>query len=260
MGEQQAVLYEVRDGVAWITLNTPERRNVLSSAVGKGLHDAFARVAAEDEVRAVVLTGTDPSFCAGADIKDPGTHADATIADYLSKGHIGHFDMTRLRQPIIGAVNGHCFGAGFELALACDILIASEQATFGIQHIRYGLYPAGGGAARFTQAVGKYRAMYYIMTGERFDAPTAFELGVLSKVVPHTELLPAAEECARTIAGWSPVVVRYAKECVHGVFEQPLAPVLEADQYRNFSLYHTGDREEGHKAFVEGRQPDFRGE
>jgi enoyl-CoA hydratase/carnithine racemase len=260
MGEQQAVLYNVRDAVAWVTINTPERRNVLSRAVGQGLHEAFARVAGDDSVRAVVLTGADPSFCAGADIKDPGTHADPTITNYLSHGHIAHYDMTGLKVPIIGAVNGHCFGAGIELALACDILIASEQAVFGIQHIRYGLYPAGGGAARFTQAIGKYRAMYYILTGERFDARTAFELGILSKVVPHGELLPAAEECARTIAGWSPIVVKYAKDCVHGVFEKPLEPVLEADQYRNFSLYHTTDREEGHKAFVEGRQPEYRGQ
>jgi enoyl-CoA hydratase/carnithine racemase len=253
------VLYDVRDSVAWITFNTPERRNVLSSATGRALREAFARAAADDAARAVILTGADPSFCAGADIKDPATHADPTITSYLAKGHIGHFDMTRMGKPVIGAVNGHCFGAGFEIALACDILIASEQAMFGIQHIRYGLYPAGGGAARFTQAVGKYRALYYILTGERFDARTAYELGVLSRVVPHADLLPVAEECARAIAGWSPLVVKYARDCVHEVFEAPLTPTLEADQYRNFSLYHTTDREEGHRAFVEGRDPRYQG-
>ncbi len=256
---EPTVLYEVKDNVAWITINRPERRNVLGKEVGRGLREAFDKVTADDAVRAVVLTGKDPSFSAGADIKDPDTHADPSIASYLSHGPIGNTHMTRLPKPIIGAVNGHCFGAGFELALACDILIASEKAQFGIQHIRYGLYPAGGGAARFTQAVGKYRAMYYIMSGEWFDAKTALEMGVLSKVVPHEQLLATAEECARTIAGWSPVVVRFAKECVQGAFEKPLEPVLEADQYRNFTLYQTKDREEGHKSFVEKRSPDYQG-
>lgn len=254
------VLYDIRDGVAWITMNMPEKRNVMSTALGRGLHDAFAAAAEDQDARVVVITGTDPSFCAGADIKDPHTHADPTITNYLSKGHIGHFDKTRMGKPIIGAVNGHCFGAGFELALACDILLASDQATFGIQHIRYGLYPAGGGAARFTQAVGKYRALYYILTGERFDAATAYGLGVLSKVVPHADLLPAAEEAAKAIAGWSPLVVKFARDCVHEVFEAPLAGTLETDEYRNFALYHTQDREEGHRAFVEGRSPEYRGQ
>ena len=161
---------------------------------------------------------------------------------------------------MIAAINGYAFGAGLELALCCDILIASDIAQLGLQHIRWGLYPAGGGAARMAAAAGKAQAMYYVLTGEVFDAHKALEMGIVSKVVPHDELLDAAEETARTIAQWSPVVVRYAKDCILDAVEGGMKQLAEADMYRNFTLYSSRDREEGHRAFVEKRAQKYKGQ
>ena len=253
-----AVLYEKKENIACITLNRPEKRNALGREIGQGLHEAFQKVLSDRDIRAVILTGTGTSFCAGADIADPETHATASVVEYVDGRPIWDY-IPRLNIPVIAAVNGYSFGAGLELALCCDIVIASDEAQFGLQHIRWGLYPAGGGAGRLAAIAGKMQAMYYVLTGERFDAQQALAMGVASKVVPHEQLLASAEETARTIAQWSPLVVRYAKDCIYEAVEQPLQQLARTDQFRSFTLYSTGDREEGHKAFVGKRSPSYKG-
>lgn len=254
-----AVLYEKKDNIACITLNRPEKRNALGREIGQGLQEAFQEVLNDRDIRAVVLTGSGLAFCAGADIADPETHATASVVEYMEGRRIWDY-VPRLNIPVIAAVNGYCFGAGLELALCCDIIIVSDRAQLGLQHIRWGLYPAGGGAGRLAAIAGKPQAMYYVLTGERFDAQQALAMGVASKVVPHDQLMESAEETARTIAQWSPLVVRYAKESIIEAVEQPLQQLAQTDQFRNFTLYSTGGREEGHKAFIEKRDPSYTGQ
>ena len=254
----EAVLYEERDRIGFITMNRPEKRNALGREISSGLRGAFQKVLANSELRVVVLTGKGESFCAGADISDPETHATATAKNYVEGGPIWDY-FPKLDIPVIAAVNGYCFGAGMELALCCDIILASDKAQFGLLHIRWGLYPAGGGAGRLAALVGKHQAMYHILMGERITAEQAFSMNVVSKVIPHEELQKATEEAATTISQWSPLVVRYAKESIYEAVEQPLQQLAQTDRYRNFSLYSTGDREEGHKAFVEKRDPSYKG-
>jgi len=254
-----AVLYEKKDNIAYVTLNRPEKRNALGREVGQGLQEAFQKVMADRDVRVVILTGNGNSFCSGADIADPETHATASVSEYLDGRPIWDY-IPRLNVPVIAAVNGYALGAGLELALCCDIVIASEKAEMGLIHIRWGLYPAGGGAARLAAIVGKMQAMYYVLTAERFNAQQALAMGVASKVVPHDQLMASAEETAKTIAQYSPLVARYAKDCILEATEQPLRQLAVTDQYRNFTLYSTADREEGHKAFIEKRAPGYKGQ
>jgi len=253
-----AVLYEKKDSIACITLNRPEKRNALSREISLGLGEAFRKVMDDRELRAVILTGSGTAFCAGADIADPDTHATATATEYMEGRPIWDY-VPRLNIPIIAAVDGHCYGAGLELALCCDIIIVSDKAQLGLLHIRWGLYPAGGGAARLATIAGKPQAMYYVLTGERFDAQQALAMGVASRVVPQEQLMACAEETAKTIAQWSPLVARYAKDCIIEAVEQPLRQLAQTDQFRNFSLYATGERAEGHKAFIEKRDPSYKG-
>lgn len=253
-----AVIYRKKDKIACITLNRPEKRNALGREVGQGLQEAFQKVLGDRDVRVVILTGSGTAFCAGADVADPDTHATASVSDYMEGRPIWDY-LPRLNIPTIAAVNGYCFGAGLELALCCDIMIVADSAQLGLLHIRWGLYPAGGGAGRLAVVAGKMQAMYYVLTGEPFDAQQALAMGVASKVVPHDQLMSSAEETAKVIAQWSPLVVKYAKDCIYEAVEQPLQQLARTDQFRNFTLYSTGDREEGHQAFVEKRAPSYQG-
>lgn len=263
----EAVIYERKGDVAIITLNRPEKRNVWGSDVSQGVRDGFNKVIADASIRAVILTGTGTAFCAGVDLKDSSVHAEPDVTAHLGMNTEGQSGgrqtlwefFPKPAAPVIAAVNGYCYGIGIEIIMSCDIVIASDRAKFGLQHIRWGLYSGGGGTPRTAAAAGKNRAMYYALTGEPFDAEEALSMGVASKVVPHDQLMEFAEEKANVIAQWSPLAVRYTKECIYEVTEDPLISVAKTDKYRIFTMYSTSDREEGHKAFVEKRDPSYKG-
>lgn len=263
----EAVIYERKGDIAIITLNRPEKRNVYGRELSAGVGAAFDKVMADASIRAVILTGTGTAFCAGVDLKDPNVHAEGDVGTHLGMDSERQSGADRTSweffpkpaAPVICAVNGYCYGVGIEIALSCDIVIASDRAKFGLQHIRWGLYSGGGGTPRTAVAAGKMQAMYYALTGEPFTAEQALNMGVASVVVPHDELMSFAEEKANIIAGWSPLAVKYTKEVIYEATEKPYESIAKADMYRLFTMYQTSDREEGHKAFTEGRDPSYKG-
>ncbi|MDD5288458.1 MAG: enoyl-CoA hydratase/isomerase family protein [Dehalococcoidales bacterium] len=256
--QRDIVLYEKKDKVAYITLNRPEKRNAVNMEVMGRLNALFTAILNDQDVRVVILTGSGTTaFSAGADIADPQVHSTASVGEYLESGANNYFP--RQKIPVIAAVNGYCYGAGLEIALCCDIIIASDKAQFGLQHVRWGIYAAGGGARRLAALAGKTQAMYYTLTGESFDAQQALAMGVVSKVVPHEQLMRSAEETARLIAQWSPLVVRFTKDCICEAVEQSLQQLDQTDKFRVFTLFSTQDREEANRAFTEKRAPIYKG-
>ncbi len=245
------------DGIAVVTLNRPEVRNALNTAVLEGLAEALARFAADDAIRAVVLTGGDSVFAAGADVKEMaaldavGIHRDVrprywrAIADFP--------------KPLIAAVNGYALGGGCELALHADIIIAGDDAQFGLPEINLGIIPGAGGTQRLTRAVGKSLAMKMILSGTFIDAQTAVGSGLAAELVPAAETLERAVKLAGKIAGKAPLAVEMAKQSVLKVFETPLKDGLDFERRSFTILAATEDRDEGIAAFLEKRKPAFKG-
>lgn len=201
-----AVVVEDREpGVRWITLNRPERRNAIDRAVFAGLLDAFAALDRDDDVRVAVLTGAGPGFCGGVDLADA---ADAElVAERRRTGINPPTALLGVRTPVIGAINGACVTGGLELALACDLLIASDRARFADTHVALGVLPAWGGTALLPATVGRRRATELALTGRVVDAAEAERIGLVSRVVPHDRLASAAATTARAIADADPAVV-----------------------------------------------------
>ena len=200
------LLTDVSDGIATVTLNRPERRNALNGELIRALRDTMASVDADDEVSAIVLTGTDPAFCAGVDLKDLG--AGAPLVSAGSGNAEPGRPWKRTVKPVIGAINGPAVTGGFEIALQCDFLVASERATFGDTHARVGLLPGWGLSVLLPQAIGVRRAKEMSLTGNFLSAEDAHRLGLVNHVVSHGDLLPAALAIATDIVGNSARAVR----------------------------------------------------
>jgi enoyl-CoA hydratase len=229
------LLQEDTDGIRVLTLNRPAVRNALSTELAAALSAALTAAAAEEGVRVLVLTGADPAFCAGIDLKEAARDGDeffrrAGTADCIAQ-------VGRMAKPVIGAVNGATFTGGLELALGCDFLIASDRAIFADTHARVGILPRGGMSARLPLAVGGARARRMSMTGQVIDAATAERFGLVTEVVPHGQLLPRVLDCARAIAEVPPDTVRGLKEMYAA--QAALAPVLAAE--REIARRHVPD-------------------
>jgi len=242
---------------ALVRLNRPKQLNALNAAVMDALCAALEELDRDDAVRAIVVTGTERAFAAGADI---GEMADATPVDMLRSNRIGQWDrIRRIGKPVIAAVGGWCLGGGCELAMTLDLIIAGESAKFGQPEINIGVIPGAGGTQRLTRAIGKSRAMEMILTGEPMDAREAERRGLVARVVPDELLVEDALVLAASIAEKSPIALRLAKEAVNAAYEMSLTDALAHERRLFYLLFASEDQKEGMAAFLEKRKPDFKG-
>lgn len=258
--QYQTLLVETRgpdNTVGLVTLNRPKALNALNDQVMDELCAALQAFDADDSIGAMVITGSDRAFAAGADIAAmvDWTYMDVYLGDFLSR----NWDPLRqIRKPLIAAVGGFALGGGCELAMICDLVIASESARFGQPEIKLGVIPGAGGTQRLPRAVGKAKAMDLCLTGRMMDAQEAERAGLVSRVVPPERVLSEALEVGATIAGYSRPSVLMAKEAINRAFEAPLSEGLLFERRLFHSLFATDDQTEGMRAFLEKRPPVFK--
>jgi enoyl-CoA hydratase len=246
-----------RDGaVALLRLNRPQALNALNVQLKQELTAALAALDADDAVGAIVITGSDKAFAAGADIKEM---QDKSYMDAYLGGHFDGWDqVAQCRTPLIAAVAGYALGGGCELAMMCDFIIAADSARFGQPEIKIGTLPGLGGTQRLTRFVGKAKAMEMCLTGRMMDAAEAERAGLVSRVVEASALIDEAMATARTIAGFSRPAVRMAKQCVNRAYETTLAEGVRFERQVFFSTFATEDQKEGMRAFVDKRKPEWK--
>jgi len=256
--DEPLVLMEKRDSaIAVLTLNRPKALNALSDGLMGELVAKLQEVDADDNIRAAVITGTGKAFAAGADIKEMGSRTG--YPEVRACNMLAHWSgVSNIRKPVIAAINGFALGGGCELAMSCDVLIASAEAKFGQPEIKLGTIPGVGGTQRLLKAVGKSRAMELILTGDMITAEEAANIGLVSRVVPKGEALNEAVKVAEKIAAFSSPVAQLAKECVNAAEEMSLAEGLRFERNCFHATWGLEDRKEGFAAFVEKRAPDFK--
>jgi enoyl-CoA hydratase len=254
----ESLVVHERDGaVGVVLLNRPRQLNALSGELMEALVDALESLDADPEVRAIVVGGDERAFAAGADIDEL---AGGTPISLYEGRRIERWDRIQaLRTPIVAAVSGYCLGGGCELAMACDLIVASETARFGQPEINLGVHPGAGGTQRLTRAVGKAIAMDMILTGRMLSAREALAFGLVARVVAKEAWLAEARRVAHEIASKSPVALRLAKEAVDRAFEAPLSLGIDYERRSFYLARASEDAEEGLRAFVEKRKPEFRG-
>jgi enoyl-CoA hydratase len=242
---------------ALVRLNRPNQLNALNGAVMDALCDTLEGLDRDDGVRAIVVTGNERAFAAGADI---GEMAGATPVDMLRSNRIGQWDrVRRITKPVIAAVNGWCLGGGCELALTLDLIVAGEGAKFGQPEINIGVIPGAGGTQRLTRAIGKSKAMEMILTGEPMSAAEADRAGLVARVTTDELCVEDALALAAKIATKSPVALRLAKEAVNAAYEMGLTEALAHERRLFYLLFASEDQKEGMAAFLEKRPPEFKG-
>jgi enoyl-CoA hydratase len=256
MTAYETIIVETRGHAGLITLNRPQALNALNSTLIREMNAALDAFEADAGVGAVIITGSDKAFAAGADIKEMRhkSYMDAYLSDF-----IGPWErVTRMRKPVIAAVSGFALGGGCELAMMCDFIIAADTAKFGQPEIRLGIIPGAGGTQRLTRAVGKAKAMEMVLTGRMIDAAEAERCGLVARVVPAAQLLEEALKAAETIASHSRPAVMMAKEAVNLAHETTLAEGVRAERRMFYSLFATDDQKEGMAAFEEKRAAQFK--
>jgi len=252
----QNIIVETRGHVGLVTLNRPKALNALNAGLVKELAQTLDAFEADHEIGAIVITGSEKAFAAGADIKEmkDKTFMDAYLGDFITK------DWERIatcRKPVIAAVAGYALGGGCEIAMMCDFILAADTAKFGQPEITLGVIPGAGGSQRLTRAVGKAKAMEMCLTGRMMDAAEAERSGLVSRIVPAADLVEEAIKTAETIAKLSRPAALMAKEAVNRAFETTLAEGIRFERRLFHALFATQDQKEGMAAFVEKRQPNF---
>jgi len=251
------IITSIEDHIGIIELNRPEALNALNDRLLGELADAVKVFLQNNEVRGVIITGSEKAFSAGADLKEMVLRESRDILDRFTSSIFGL--LRRSSKPTIAAVSGYCFAGGCELALACDMIVASETAMFGQPEINVGIIPGAGGTQRWTRIVGKARAMEIMLTGAPIDARKALEWGIVNRVVPFEDLLNEAKRLAATIATKPSLAVRMAKDAILKAQEMTLESGLDYENRLFAMLFGTEDQKEGMRAFIEKRKPQWKG-
>lgn len=251
------IIVTKESGYALVQFNRPEVLNALNMKLMEELVSALEELDKENDVRCIILAGNEKAFAAGADIKEM---ADASSVEMLIRDQFARWDRIRkIKKPIIAAVSGFALGGGCELAMTCDIIIASESARFGQPEINIGVMPGAGGTQRLTRAVGKAKAMEIVLTGKMFSGLEALGWGLVNRVVPDEMYLEEAINLAKEIAAKPPLAVRLAKEAVLKAFDTTIEGGLEFERKNFYLLFASEDQKEGMKAFVEKRKAEWKG-
>ncbi|MEI6507311.1 MAG: enoyl-CoA hydratase-related protein [Bacteroidota bacterium] len=243
--------------IALIKLNRPKELNALNLQLMQEIKHALYELDNDENVRCIIICGNEKAFAAGADIKQM---ENANAIDMLNRDQFETWDQIRkTRKPVIAAVSGFCLGGGNELAMTCDMIVASETAKFGQPEIKIGIMPGAGGTQRLTRAIGKALAMEMVLTGKFITANEALNAGLINKVVPEELYLDEAVKLAKEIAAQSPIAVRLAKESVLKAFETGLQEGLYFERKNFYMTFASEDQKEGMNAFIEKRKPEFKG-
>jgi enoyl-CoA hydratase len=255
MSDYQHILVKQQGRVGIITLNRPEALNALNDALSAEVLTAAGKFDRDQGIGAIIITGSERAFAAGADIKEmaPKSYMDMYLGDWFANWD----QLARVRTPMIAAVAGHALGGGCELAMICDFIIAADNAKFGQPEIKLGLIPGMGGSQRLTRAIGKPKAMEMVLTGRTMGAEEAERAGLVARIVPAATLMYEALAAAETIASMSKPVTLLAKEAVNTVFETPLSEGVRLERRLNHSCFAIEDQKEGMQAFMEKRSPKF---
>jgi enoyl-CoA hydratase len=255
MSGYQSILVKQDGRVGTITLNRPEALNALNDALSREVLAAARAFDADPGIGAIIITGSDRAFAAGADIKEmaPRTYMEMYTADWFAAWD----ELARIRTPLIAAVAGHALGGGCELAMLCDFIIAADNARFGQPEIRLGVIPGMGGSQRLTRAIGKAKAMEMVLTGRTMGAEEAERAGLVARVLPVAGLMEDALATAATIAAMSKPISLLAKETVNAAYEMSLSDGVHFERRLNHSCWATDDQKEGMAAFIEKRVPEF---
>ncbi len=253
----EMILTDIRGRVGLVTFNRPEARNALNNQLLRELMDTLEAYDRDDKIGTMVVTGNEKTFAAGADIKEM---ADKSVAEMKDGSFVSTFGrITTIRKPIIAAVSGWALGGGLEIALSCDMIIASESAKFGQPEITIGVIPGAGGTQRLTHAVGKALAMEMILNNRTLTAQEALQYGLVNRVVGVDAYLQEALKLAEEIAARAPAAIRAAKRMINQAFERSLSDGLSQERQEFYNLFTTEDQKEGMRAFIEKRQPQWKG-
>ncbi len=257
MTEYTSILVETHQRVGLIRFNRLKALNALNTTVLMELNRALNDFDRDSRVGAMVITGDKRAFAAGADIKEM---VEASAVEMLQRDHISAFDgIMQIKKPVIAAVSGWCLGGGNELAMSCDMIVASETAKFGQPEVNLGVIPGAGGTQRLTRAVGKAVAMEMVLNNRTLTAEEALDFGLVNRVVPVESYLAAALELANEIAARAPLAIRFGKETVNQAFESALSDGLAEERRAFYFLFASQDQKEGMQAFIEKRTPDWQG-
>ncbi len=260
MNDFQNIRFEKKNQIAYITIDRPKVLNALNMATMQELKQAFAAIKDDDEVRVVILTGAgEKAFVAGADIGELSQHSPVSAKEYTHKGQATVDAIENLGKPVIACVNGFALGGGCELAMACTMRLASENAKLGQPEVKLGLIPGYGGTQRLPRLVGKGIAMQLVLTGEMISAQEAHRIGLVNEVIPAGELIARAEAIAAKIIANAPLAIQYAMEAVNRGLDLPLADGLFLEATLFGVCCATEDKNEGTKAFLEKRPAQFKG-